>query len=128
LRFIVMVKAPAAFEAGAMPSPELVEKMGAFNAELVKAGALLGAEGLHPSAKGVRINFAGAKPTIIDGPFTESKELVSGFWLLELKSLAEAVEWLQRAPFENGEEIEIRRIFEEADFIEAMQSPKGSLK
>ena len=93
--------------------------MGKFNEELVKAGVMLAGEGLQPSSKGVRVNFDGAKPTVIDGPFAETKELVAGFWLWQVRSMDEAVEWLKRAPFEEGE-VEIRRVFEAEDFGEAM--------
>jgi hypothetical protein len=114
MRFIVLVKATEASEAGELPSTEMLAEMGAFNEQLVKAGMMLAGEGLQPTSKGSRINFAGAKPTIIDGPFAETKELVAGFWLLEAKSKAEIIEWLSRAPFEDGE-IEIRQIFEFED-------------
>jgi hypothetical protein len=116
MRFIVLVKASEASEAGELPSAEMLAKMGAFNEQLVKAGIMLAGEGLKPTSKGSRINYAGGKPTIIDGPFTETKELVAGFWLLQAKSKAEIIEWLSRCPFENGEEIEIRPIYELEDF------------
>jgi hypothetical protein len=122
MRFLVMVKPPpAAYEAGGMPSPGLVAKMGAFNAELADAGVLLAAEGLHPSSQGARITFAGGKPTVIDGPFAESKELVGGFWIIQVKSKAEAIAWLTRCPFEGNEEIELRRIHDAEDFAAAMR-------
>jgi hypothetical protein len=122
MRFLVMVKPPpAAYEAGGMPSSELVAKMGAFNAELADAGMLLAAEGLYPSSQGARITFAAGKPTVIDGPFTESKELIGGFWLLQVKSKDEAVAWLSRCPFEGNEEIELRQIREVEDFAAAMR-------
>ena len=119
MRFMVMVKATKDSEAGIMPSEKLIREMGNFNEELVKAGVLLAGEGLKPSSNGARIRFDGAKRTVIDGPFAETKELVAGFWLLQCKSLEEAVEWVKRCPnpFENGEsEIEIRPIFEAEDF------------
>jgi len=119
MRFMVMVKATKESEAGVMPSEKLLTEMGKFNEELVKAGAMLAGEGLHPSSKGARIRFSGNKRTVIDGPFTETKELVAGFWLLQLKSKQEAIEWMKRCPnpFEDGEsEIEIRQIFEAEDF------------
>jgi hypothetical protein len=119
MRFIVMVKATADSEAGVMPSEKLIREMGNFNEELVKAGVMLAGEGLQPSSKGARIRFDGAKRSVIDGPFAETKELVAGFWLIQVKSLAEAIEWMKRCPnpFEGGEsEIEIRQIFEAEDF------------
>jgi hypothetical protein len=114
-----MVRATRASEAGEMPSEKLLAEMGRFNEELVKAGVLLAGEGLHPSANGARIRYAGEQRTVIDGPFAETKELIAGFWLLQVASLEEAVEWLKRCPnpFEGGEsEIEIRRVFEAEDF------------
>ena len=124
MRFLVMVKPPAAaYEAGMMPSPKLVEKMGAFNAELAKAGVLLAAEGLHPSSKGALISFSGGEATVTDGPFAESKELVGGFWLLQVRSKDEAIEWLRRCPFEGNEQIELRQIHDAEDFTAAMQDP-----
>jgi hypothetical protein len=117
-----MVRATRASEAGEMPSEKLLAEMGQFNEELVKAGVMLAGEGLHPSAAGVRIRYEGDKRTVIDGPFTETKELIAGFWLLQVGSIEEAVEWLKRCPnpFEDGtSEIEIRRVFEAEDFGEA---------
>jgi hypothetical protein len=114
-----MVRANRASEAGEMPSEKLLTEMGQFNEELVKAGVMLAGEGLHPSRNGARIRYEGDKRTVIDGPFTETKELIAGFWLLESASLEEAVEWLKRAPnpFEDGaSEVEIRRVFEAEDF------------
>ena len=119
MKVMVLVKADENSEAGVMPSTELLTEMGKFNEELVKAGVMLAGEGLHPSAKGVRIRYAGAKRTVIDGPFAETKELVAGFWLIQVKSRDEAVEWMKRAPFDGGAEIEIRQVFEDADFGEA---------
>lgn len=116
MRFIVFVKATAASEAGVLPTPEMFAKMGAFNEQLAKAGIFLAGEGLQPTSKGARISYAGAKPVVIDGPFTETKELVAGFWLLQAKSKAEIIEWLSRCPFENGEQIEIRQVYEMEDF------------
>jgi hypothetical protein len=120
MRVLVLVKASKESETGAMPTKELVADMGKFNDELVKAGVMLAADGLHPSSKGKRVRFADGKRTVIDGPFAETKELVAGFWIWQVKSMDEAVEWLKRAPFGGGEEVEIRPIFEEADFMEAM--------
>jgi hypothetical protein len=116
MRVLVLVKANKDSEAGVMPSQEILTDMGKFNEELVKAGVMLAAEGLHPSSKGKRVRFAGGKRTVIDGPFTETKELVAGFWLWQVKSMDEAVEWLKRAPFDGGVEIEIRPVFEASDF------------
>ena len=119
MRFMVMVKATKASEDGEMPSQELMAAMGKFNEELVKAGVMLAGEGLQPSSKGARVRFSGTKRSVIDGPFTETKELVAGFWLWQVRSLDEAIEWVKRCPnpFENGEsEIEIRQVFEAEDF------------
>jgi len=116
MRFLVIVKANKDSEAGILPSTEILTAMGKFNEELVKAGVMLAGEGLHPSSKGVRVRFSGGKHTVIDGPFTETKELVAGFWLWQVKSKQEAIEWLKRAPFGGGTEIEIRQVFEADDF------------
>ncbi len=115
MRCIVVVKANADSEAGKMPSEQELAEMGRFNEELVKAGVMLAGEGLHPSRKGKRIRFEGSKKTVIDGPFAETKELIAGFWLWQVRSMDEAVEWLKRAPFREGE-VEIRPIFEAEDF------------
>ncbi len=121
MRFMVMVKANADSEAGVMPSEEMLTEMGKFNEELVKAGVMLAGEGLHPSSKGARVRFSGRERTVIDGPFTETKELVAGYWLIEVKSLDEAIEWVKRVPnpMEGESEIEIRQVFEADDFGEA---------
>src|SRR5262245_32551840 len=119
MRFMAIVKATKDSEAGVMPSEELLADMGKFNEELVKAGVMLAGEGLHPSSKGARVRFSGDKRTVIDGPFAETKELVAGFWLLQVKSKEEAIEWIKRSPnpFPGGEsEIEIRQVFEAEDF------------
>jgi hypothetical protein len=118
MRFMVMVKATKDSEAGVMPEEKLLAKMGRFNEELLKAGALLAAEGLHPSSKGARVRFSGAKRTVIDGPFVETKELIAGFWLWQVKSKDEAIEWVKRCPnpFPGDSEIEIRQVFEAEDF------------
>ncbi|HLJ87160.1 MAG TPA: YciI family protein [Candidatus Angelobacter sp.] len=116
MRVMVIVKASKESEAGVLPKQEILGKMGKFNEELAKAGIMLAGEGLHSSAKGVRVRFSEGKQTVIDGPFTEAKELIAGFWLWQVRSMEEAVEWLKRAPFGNGEEVEIRRVFEAADF------------
>src|SRR5688572_15698287 len=115
MRFMVMVKATKDSEAGVMPSTELLTEMGKFNEELVKAGAMLAAEGLHPSSKGARVKFNGSQRTVTDGPFAETKELIAGFWLWQVKSKQEAIEWLKRAPFD-GTEVEIRQVLETEDF------------
>jgi len=115
MRFMVIVKANKDSEAGVLPDEKMLTEMGKFNEELVKAGAMLAGEGLQPSSKGTRIKYSGNKKTITDGPFTETKELVAGFWLLQMKSKAEVIEWMKRAPFKD-EEIEIRQVFEAEDF------------
>jgi hypothetical protein len=113
---MVIVKADKDSEAGVIPNKELFTEMGKFNEELVKAGVMLAAEGLQSSAKGKRVRFSGPKRTVIDGPFTETKELIAGFWLWQVRSMEEAVEWLKRAPFDGGTEVEIRQVFEAEDF------------
>ncbi|HEY9844016.1 MAG: YciI family protein [Candidatus Sericytochromatia bacterium] len=122
MRVIVMVKANKESEAGIMPSTELLTQMGAFNEELVKAGVMLAGEGLHPSNKGVRVRFGQGQPKVIDGPFAETKELIAGFWLWQVKSMEEAVEWIKRMPQAEGmeQDIEIRPVFEADDFGEAL--------
>jgi hypothetical protein len=118
MRVLVMVKATSQSEAGEMPGTELLAAMGNFNEELVKAGVMLAGEGLHPSAQGKRVQFSGKQRTVIDGPFTETKELVAGFWLWQVQSMEEAVEWVRRCPnpMEGDSEIEIRSVFEADDF------------
>jgi hypothetical protein len=116
MRVLVLVKGNKDSEAGVMPTEKILTEMGKFNEELVKAGVMLAAEGLHPSSKGKRIKFSGGKQTITDGPFTETKELVAGFWLWQVRSVEEAVEWLKRSPFDGGAEVEIRPVFEAEDF------------
>jgi len=118
MRFMVMVKADQTTEAGVMPDQKLLADMGKYNEELVKAGVLLAGEGLHPSSKGARVRFSGKSRTVIDGPFAEVKQLVAGFWLIQVKSKDEAIEWVKRCPNPLGgeSEIEIRQVFEEADF------------
>jgi len=120
MRVIVMVKADKDSEAGVMPSQQILTDMGKFNEELVKAGVMLAAEGLHPSSKGKRVRFAGGKRIVTDGPFTETKELVAGFWLWQVRSMEEAMEWLKRSPFDGGAEVEIRPVFEAEDFGAAL--------
>jgi len=119
MRFMVLVKANKDSEAGVLPDRELLAEMGRFNEELVKAGVMLAGEGLQASSKGVRVRFDGKTRTVIDGPFTEAKELVAGFWLWQVRSKDEAIEWLKRAPFKEGE-VEIRQLFEAEDFGPAM--------
>ncbi|HET8684202.1 MAG TPA: YciI family protein [Micromonosporaceae bacterium] len=118
MRFMVMVRSNQETEAGVMPSEELLAEMGRYNEELAKAGVLLAGEGLHPSSKGARVRFSGRQRTVIDGPFTEAKELIAGFWLIQVKSKEEAIEWVKRCPntFEGESEIEIRQVFEAEDF------------
>jgi hypothetical protein len=120
MRFLVMVKATKESEAGVLPSRKLFEDMGKFNEELLKAGIMLAAEGLQPSSKGARVKFSGSKRTVVDGPFTEAKELVAGFWIWQVRSKEEAIEWVKRCPnpMEGDSEIEIRQVYEEADFPE----------
>jgi hypothetical protein len=116
MRFMVIVKADKNSEAGVMPSEKMLSDMGKYNEQLVKAGIMLAGEGLHPSSKGKRVRFDAGKPAVIDGPFAETKELVAGFWLLQAKSIDEVVEWIKRAPFDGGAELEIRPVFEAEDF------------
>lgn len=118
MKVMVLVKATPESETGVMPSEEMLTEMGQFNEELVNAGVMLAGEGLHPSSKGVRVRFSGRDRTVIDGPFTETKELVAGFWLWQVASMDEAIDWIQRSPFQDGE-IEIRPLFEAEDFGEA---------
>ncbi|MBV9019049.1 MAG: YciI family protein [Alphaproteobacteria bacterium] len=115
MRFMVMVRADECSEAGGMPSSEMLAAMGKFNEEMVKAGVMLAGEGLHPSKRATRLKFSGAAPTVIDGPFP-AKELVCGFWILQVTSKEEAIEWMKRAPFGGGAQIEIRQVFEAEDF------------
>jgi hypothetical protein len=116
MRVMVFVKASKESEAGQMPDEKLLREMGNFNEQLVKAGVMLAGEGLHPSSKGKRVRFSGAQKSVIDGPFAETKELIAGFWIWQVKSMDEAVEWLKRAPFDGGAEVEIRPVFEAEDF------------
>jgi len=118
MKFMVIVKASPDSEAGVLPSTEILRAMGKYNEELAKAGIMLAGEGLQPSSKGVRVRFSGTNRTVIDGPFTETKELIAGFWLWQVRSKEEAIEWLKRAPFDGGTEVELRQIFEAEDFGE----------
>ena len=120
MRFMILVKANKETEAGVLPSTELLAAMGKFNEELVKAGVMLAGEGLQPSSKAARVRFSGSKRSVIDGPFAETKELVAGFWLWQVRSRDEAIEWVKRAPMEDGAEIEIRQVFEAEDFGEQL--------
>jgi hypothetical protein len=116
MRVMLFVKANQDSEAGVMPDQKLLADMGKFNEELVKAGIMLDGEGLHPSSKGKRVRFSGGQPTVIDGPFAETKELVAGFWMWQVKSMDEAIQWIKRAPFGPGDEVELRPVFEAEDF------------
>jgi hypothetical protein len=116
MRFMVLVKASKESEAGVMPSEQQLAGMAKYNEELVKAGVMLAGDGLHPTSKGARVRFQGSKRTVIDGPFPETKELLAGYWIWQVKSKEEALEWLKKAPFEDGDEIELRQIFELEDF------------
>ena len=131
MRFMVIVKADKNSEAGVMPSEQLLAEMGTYNEQLVKAGVMIAGEGLHPSSKGARVRFAGDKRTVIDGPFAETKELIAGFWLFQVKSKEEAIEWVKRAPnpFPGTEsEIEIRQVFEADDFGQSSLPSSGNRK
>ena len=125
MRFMVLVKGDKSTEDGKLPDPKLFEEMDKFNEELIKAGVMLAAEGLMPTSKGAKIVYSGGKKTVIDGPFAESKELVAGFELWQVKSKAEAIEWLKRAPFQDGE-VELRQLYEAADF--APLDPTGEMR
>lgn len=115
MRFMILVKANEDSEAGVMPTEQELTEMGQFNEEMVRAGIMLAGEGLHPTARGARVSFTDGKPTVTDGPFTETKELIAGFWLVQVKSREEAIEWARRAPFRTGE-LEVRQVFEAEDF------------
>ena len=121
MRFMILVKADRNSEAGALPDEKILTEMGKFNMELEKAGVLLAAEGLQASSKGARVKFSGARRTVTDGPFTEAKELIAGFWMWQVKSKDEAIAWLKRAPFGDGTEVEIRQVFEAEDFGPALK-------
>ena len=126
MRVMVIVKADKNSEAGVLPDEKLLADMGNYNEELVKAGVMLAGEGLQASSKGKRVRFSGGKRTVIDGPFAETKELIAGFWLWQVRSMDEAVEWLKRAPFEDDTEVEIRQVFETEDFAEV--DPSGKIR
>ena len=118
MRVMVIVKANQQSEAGVLPDTELLTRMGKYNEQLVKAGIMLAGDGLRPSSKGKRVKFSGTKRSVIDGPFAETKELIAGYWMWQVRSLDEALEWLKRAPFDRDEEVEIRPVYEEEDFGE----------
>ena len=120
MRFMILIKADKNSEAGVLPDEKLLGDMGKYNEELVKAGVLLAAEGLQPSSKGARVKFSGTKRTVVDGPFAETKELIAGFWMFQVRSKAEAIEWVKRCPLSGDTEVEIRQVFEAADFGEAL--------
>jgi hypothetical protein len=132
MRFMLMIKADEDSEAGVMPSPELLSAMGDFNEEMVNAGVMLAGEGLHPSSRGARVYFSNGKRTVTDGPFPETKELIAGFWLIEVESLEEAIEWAKRVPDPMGEgkeaQIEIRRVFEAEDFTPEVFTPEEAAR
>jgi hypothetical protein len=127
MRVMVLVKASPESEAGEMPGEQLLTEMGRFNEALVRAGVMLAGDGLHPSSHGKRVRFSGTERTVVDGPFAETKELLAGYWLWQVRSMEEAVEWLKRAPFGDGAEIEIRPVFETEDFGEAL-SPESKAR
>jgi hypothetical protein len=122
MRFMIIVKASKESEAGDLPTQELLTEMGKYNEDLAKAGVLLAADGLHPSSRGARVRFSGKERTVIDGPFAETKELIAGYWIWKVKSKEEAIEWLKRAPFGGGVEVEMRQIFEQDDFSAQLTS------
>jgi hypothetical protein len=126
MRFMVIVPADAQSEAGVLPDEKLFADMGKFNEELVKAGVMLAGEGLHPTSKGARLRFSGGKVTVVDGPFTETKELIAGFWIIQCRDRQEAINWMKRAPFGDGVTLEIRQVFETEDF--AASDPSGELR
>jgi len=128
MRFMMLVKASKDSEAGVLPSKELLSAMGQFTEEMAKAGVLLSAEGLHASSKGARITFSGSKRTVTDGPFAETKELLGGFWMIQVESKAEAIAWASRVPFADGEVVEVRQVFEASDFPVEVFSPEDAAR
>ena len=128
MRFMMLVKASKESEAGALPRKELLAAMGQFNEEMAKAGVLLSGEGLHASSKGARITFSGSKRSVTDGPFAETKELLAGFWMIEVKSKAEAMAWASRVPFADGEVVEVRQVFEASDFPAEVFPPEAAAR
>ncbi len=127
MRYMVIVKGDAASESGAMPDPGMLEEMGKYNEQLVNAGVMLAGEGLHPTSQGLKIKFDGDKRTVIDGPFTEAKEIVAGFWIMQVNSRDEVIEWARRIPFREGE-VEIRRVFESEEFGEEVKQQEDRLR
>jgi hypothetical protein len=128
MRFMMLVKASKESEAGALPSKELLAAMGQFNEEMAKAGVLLAGEGLQASSKGARITFSGSKRSVTDGPFAETKELLAGFWMIQVKSKAEAIAWASRVPFTDGEVVEVRQVFEASDFPADVFPPEDAAR
>ncbi|MET1027571.1 MAG: YciI family protein [Dongiaceae bacterium] len=128
MRFMMQVRANAKSESGVMPSKELIAAMGKYNEEMIKAGVMLAGDGLQPSAKGARISFAGGKPKVTQGPFPDPKELISGFWMIQVKSKEEAIDWATRVPFKDGEVIELRQVFETADFPAEILPPEEAAR
>jgi hypothetical protein len=128
MRFMMLVKASKESEAGVLPSKELLAAMGQFNEEMAKAGVLLSGEGLHASSKGARVTFSGSKRSVTDGPFAETKELLAGFWMIEVKSKAEAIAWASRVPFADGEVVEVRQVFEASDFPAEVFPPEAAAR
>jgi len=128
MRFMMLVKASKESEAGALPSKELLAAMGQFNEEMAKAGVLIAGEGLQPSSKGTRVTFSGSKRTFTDGPFAETKELLAGFWMIDVKSKADALAWASRVPFTDGEVVEVRQMFEAADFPAEVFPPAAAAR
>lgn len=128
MRFMMLVKASMQSEAGALPSKELLAAMGQFNEEMATAGVLLAGEGLHASSKGARITFSGSKRAVTDGPFAETKELIGGFWMIQVKSKAEAIAWASRVPFTDGEVVEVRQVFEASDFPADVFPPENAAR
>jgi hypothetical protein len=128
MRFMLIVKASKESEAGALPSKELVAAMGKFNEEMIKAGVMLSGEGLHPSSKGARIAYSGQKRTVTEGPFSQTGELIAGFWVIQVKSRQDAMDWASRVPFTNGEVVEVRQIFEASDFPPEILPPDAAAR
>ncbi|HJR01342.1 MAG TPA: YciI family protein [Methylomirabilota bacterium] len=128
MRFMMLVKASKESEAGMLPSKELIAAMGDFNEEMAKAGVLIAGEGLQPSSKGARITYSGAKRSVTDGPFAETKELLAGFWMIDVKSKADAIAWASRVPFADGEVVEVRQVFETSDFPTEVMPPEEAAR
>jgi len=128
MRFMMLVKASKESEAGMLPSKELIAAMGQFNEEMMKAGVMIAGEGLQPSSKGVRITYSGSKRSVTDGPFAETRELLAGFWMIDVKSRADAVAWASRVPFTDGEVVEVRQVFEASDFPADVMPPEEAAR